>query len=103
MLAAVYLLTTVLTEVMTNNAAAVLMVPLAISIAAGMGIDPRPLAIAIAFAGSASFATPLGYQTNTLVYGPGGYRFSDFTRVGLPLNLLLWIVATLLIPVWWPF
>ena len=101
-LSALYLLTVVFTELMSNNAAAVLMVPLAISTAIGLGVDPRPFAIAVAFAGSASFATPIGYQTNTLVYGPGGYRFLDYTRVGLPLNLMLWVLATFLIPHWWP-
>lgn len=102
-LAAIYLITMAFTEVMSNNAAAVLMVPVALSAAAALGVDPRPYAIAVAFAGSASFSTPIGYQTNTLIYGPGGYRFSDFTRVGLPLNLLLWVIATISIPVFWPF
>lgn len=101
-LAAVYLMTVLFTEMMSNAAAAVLMVPLAISIALGLGVDPRPFAIAVAFAGSAAFSTPIGYQTNTLVYGPGGYRFLDYTRVGLPLNLILWAVASVLIPYWWP-
>jgi di/tricarboxylate transporter len=101
-LAAVYLMTVLFTEMMSNAAAAVLMVPLAISIALGLGVDPRPFAIAVAFAGSAAFSTPIGYQTNTLVYGPGGYRFFDYTRVGLPLNLILWAVASVLIPYWWP-
>lgn len=101
-LSAVYLMTVVFTELMSNNAAAVLMVPIAVSVAGGMGLDPRPFAIAVAFAGSAAFSTPIGYQTNTLVYGPGGYHFLDYTRVGLPLNLTLWLVASVLIPYWWP-
>jgi di/tricarboxylate transporter len=101
-LSGVYLLTVLFTELMSNNAAAVLMVPIALSVAAGLGVDPRPFAIAVAFAGSAAFSTPIGYQTNTLVYGPGGYRFTDFTRVGLPLNLILWGVASVLIPLFWP-
>jgi len=101
-LSAVYLMTVLFTEMMSNAAAAVLMVPLAISIALGLGVDPRPFAIAVAFAGSAAFSTPIGYQTNTLVYGPGGYRFLDYTRVGLPLNLILWALASVLIPYWWP-
>jgi len=101
-LSAVYLMTVLFTELMSNSAAAVLMVPIAISVGQGLGVDPRPFAIAVAFAGSAAFSTPIGYQTNTLVYGPGGYRFLDYTRVGAPLNVILWLVATLLIPFWWP-
>ncbi|MFQ5744027.1 MAG: SLC13 family permease [Acidobacteriota bacterium] len=101
-LSGIYLLTVVCTELMSNSAAAVLMLPLALSAAAALGVDPRPFAIAVAFAGSAAFSTPIGYQTNTLVYGPGGYRFLDFTRVGLPLNILLWILASFLIPLLWP-
>jgi len=67
-----------------------------------MGIDPRPLVIAVMVAASASFATPIGYQTNTLVYGPGGYRFTDFMKVGIPLNLTAGLLASVLIPVFWP-
>lgn len=101
-LSGIYLMTVVFTELMSNAAAAVLMVPIALGVAANLGVDPRPFAIAVAFAGSASFSTPIGYQTNTLVFGPGGYRFLDYTRVGLPLNIILWLLATLLIPVFWP-
>lgn len=101
-LSGIYLMTVIFTEMMSNNAAAVLMVPIALNVAIGLGVDPRPFAIAVAFAGSAAFSTPIGYQTNTLVYGPGGYRFLDYTRVGLPLNLALWLVASFLIPYWWP-
>ena len=102
-LAVVYLLSSILTELISNNAVAVLLTPIVVGIATSLGIEPRPLIVAMMFGCSASFATPIGYQTNTYVYGAGGYRFSDFLRVGVPLNLILWIVATLLIPVFWPF
>ncbi len=102
LLIAVYYFTMVLTELVSNNAVAVIMAPIAIALAAAVGIDPRPLVIAVMIAASASFATPIGYQTNMLVYGPGGYAFSDFVRVGLPLNLSLGIVVCLAIPLIWP-
>ena len=98
----VYLLAMTLTELVTNNAVAVIVTPVAISLALSLGVDPRPLIIAVMMGASASFATPIGYQTNTLVYGPGGYRFSDFIRVGLPLNLLMALTAALVIPIFWP-
>ncbi|UXX85224.1 SLC13 family permease [Roseovarius pelagicus] len=99
---AVYLLTSVLTEMVSNNAVAVVVTPIAVGLAAAMGIDPRPLVVAVMVAASASFATPIGYQTNTLVYGPGGYRFTDFLRVGVPLNLSVGLLASALIPYFWP-
>jgi di/tricarboxylate transporter len=103
MLACVYLLTNVLTEILSNNAAAVLMATIAIGTAATLEVDPRPFLIAVAVAASASFATPIGYQTNTYVYGSGGYRFSDFIKVGLPVNLLCFTVAMVMIPLIWGF
>ncbi len=99
---AIYLLTSVLTELVSNNAVAVVVTPIAIGLADAMGIDARPLVVAVMVAASASFATPIGYQTNTLVYGPGGYRFTDFMRVGIPLNLSVGLLASLFIPVIWP-
>ncbi|MFQ5766988.1 MAG: SLC13 family permease [Acidobacteriota bacterium] len=102
-LAAVYLLTMLATEMLSNSAAAVLLFPIAASAAEMLGVSIRPFMIAVTFAASASFSTPIGYQTNTLIYGAGGYRFSDFLRVGPPLNLLLWAASVIFIPVFWPF
>ncbi|MDA8714176.1 SLC13 family permease [Planktomarina temperata] len=99
---AIYLLTSVLTEMVSNNAVAVVITPLAIGIAAQLGMDPRPLVVAVMVAASASFATPIGYQTNMLVYGPGGYKFTDFLKVGIPLNLSIGVLASLSIPWFWP-
>ena len=102
LLVAVYFLTTLLTELVSNNAVAVIMAPIAIALANAVGIDPRPLVIAVMIAASAAFATPIGYQTNMLVYGPGGYSFGDFLRVGVPLNLSLGVVVCIAIPLIWP-
>ncbi len=98
----IYLLTSVLTELVSNNAVAVVVTPIAIGLATAIGVDPRPLVVAVMVAASASFATPIGYQTNMLVYGPGGYRFIDFMRVGIPLNLSIGILASAVIPLIWP-
>ncbi|ETX28237.1 SLC13 family permease [Roseivivax isoporae] len=99
---AVFLLTSVLTEMVSNNAVAVVITPIAISLADALGIDARPLVVAVMVAASCSFATPIGYQTNTLVYGPGGYSFSDFLKFGVPLNLSIGVLSALIIPLIWP-
>jgi di/tricarboxylate transporter len=101
-LSAFYLFTALLTQLISNNAVAVLLTPIALSLAAGLGVSPTPLLMTIAFGASASFLTPMGYQTNAIVMGPGGYTFADYLRVGLPLTLLTWLAATFLIPVFWP-
>ncbi len=98
---AIYLLTSVLSELI-NHAVAVVLTPVAIGLAITLGVDPRPLVIAVMVAASATFATPISYQTNMMVYGPGGYRFTDFMRVGIPLNLSVGLIASLLIPIFWP-
>ncbi len=102
-LAMIYLLTAVMTELMSNNAAAVLVVPIAISTAESMGVDAKPFLVAVAFAASTAFATPVGYQTNAMVHAAGGYRFTDFMRIGLPLTLIFFTAAVLLIPRYFPF
>ena len=103
MLALIYIITSTFTEFLSNNAAVALMVPIALGIAATLGVDPRPFVVASCIAASASFATPIGYQTNTYVYGVGGYRFFDFTKVGLPLNLICFAVTVAVVPIFWDF
>ncbi|NLD68949.1 MAG: SLC13 family permease, partial [Limnobacter sp.] len=102
-LAVLYLLANLLSEFMSNAAAAVLLTPIGMSTARMMDVDPTPFLIAVTFAASTSFATPMGYQTNTMAYGAGGYKFVDFVKVGLPLNLIFWALGVIFIPVFWPF
>jgi len=92
-LVAIYVISSVLTELVTNNAVAVLVAPIAIGLATQMGVDPRPFLIAVMIGASASFATPIGYQTNTLVYGAGNYRFSDFLKIGIPMNVIVGVAT----------
>ncbi|HRQ87522.1 MAG TPA: SLC13 family permease [Bacteroidia bacterium] len=103
MLWLIFLLTLALTEVLSNNATAVMMVPIVLTMAVQLGVDARPYIMAVTVAASTAFALPMGYQTHMMIYGPGGYRFTDFLRVGIPLNLICWVTACLLIPLIWPF
>ena len=98
-----YLITMILTEISSNTATAIIMTPIVLSLSANMGIDARPLIFSVCFAASASFSTPIGYQTNLMVYGAGGYKFSDFIKVGLPLSITFWLAAIIFIPMIWPF
>ena len=102
LLALIYLITMILTEISSNAATAIIMTPIALAVSEQMGFDSRPFIFAVAFAASASFITPVGYQTNLMVYGPGGYKFSDFIRVGFPLAILFWVSAIILLPMIWP-
>ncbi|MDF1591388.1 MAG: SLC13 family permease [Desulfobacterales bacterium] len=102
-LGGIILLTSIGTQILSNNATAVLLLPVAVSTALSLGVNPKPFIIAVCFGASACFASPIGYQTNLLVYGPGNYRFSDYLKLGIPLNLLVIVMGTLLIPVFWPF
>ncbi|HEY9886844.1 MAG TPA: SLC13 family permease, partial [Candidatus Obscuribacterales bacterium] len=102
-LAVVYGITTILTEIITNNAAAALIFPIALSVSQTLGVSYMPFIIAIMVGASASFSTPIGYQTNLMVYGPGGYKFTDFMRIGIPLNLVFWVITVLITPLVYPF
>jgi di/tricarboxylate transporter len=102
-LSVIYFATMVLTEVLSNASTAVLMVPVALSTAAALGVDPKPLLMAVTYAASNGFVTPVGYQTNAMVYGAGNYRYTDFLKAGIPLNLLFWVIASVAIPRIWPF
>jgi len=102
LLSTVYILTSILSAGLSNNATAVLLTPIAIDMASTLQVDPRPLLMAVIFGASADFSTPIGYQTNAIVMGPGGYTFGDYARLGVPLTLVLWITATFLIPTMWP-
>lgn len=102
-LIALYVLTNLLTELISNIGAAAMAFPLALASASALGLEPRPFVIAVTVAASASFSTPIGYQTNLMIYGPGGYRFADFLRIGVPLNFVVLTVASLVIPIFWPF
>jgi di/tricarboxylate transporter len=102
-LSGVIILTSISTHLLSNNATAILLLPIAISASLGLGVNPKPFIIAVCFGASACFATPIGYQTNLLVYGPGGYRFSDYLKLGMPLNLLVLVIGSIFIPMIWPF
>jgi di/tricarboxylate transporter len=102
-LAIIYGTTLITTELITNNAAAALMFPFAMSTAKGLDVNYMPFVIAVMMAASAGFATPIGYQTNLMVYGPGGYRFSDYVKIGVPMDILIWVITVALAPLVWPF
>ena len=99
----IILLTSLCSHILSNNATAVLILPIALSTAVSLGVNPKPFIIGICLGASACFASPIGYQTNLLVYGPGGYRFSDYLKLGVPLNILVVLFASFFIPMIWPF
>ena len=103
LLALIYFITMILTEIASNAATAIIMTPITLSLASNFGFDPKPFIFAVCYAASASFITPVGYQTNLMVFGPGGYRYSDYIKVGLPLGIILWIISVIMIPMIWPF
>ena len=98
-----FLFAVILTAVLSNNTAAIVLVPVALAVAQSLEVESRGFLFAVCFGASTSFMTPMGYQTNLMVYGPGRYRFIDFLKAGAPLNFIFWILATFLIPVFWPF
>ncbi|SVC35908.1 uncharacterized protein METZ01_LOCUS288762, partial [marine metagenome] len=102
-LSLLYLVAAILTAVLSNNTAAIVLVPVGLAISQQLGVDPKGLLLAVCFGASTSFMTPMGYQTNLMVYGPGRYHFKDFVIAGLPLNLAFWILASVYIPKFWPF
>ena len=102
-LGGIIVLTSISTQILSNNATAVLLLPIAISTALGLGVDPKPFIIGVCIGASACFATPVGYQTNLMVYGPGGYRFKDYLKLGIPLNIFVVLAGMTLIPLFWPF
>jgi di/tricarboxylate transporter len=102
-LALLYGATVFLTEVLSNAAVAVLLTPIAVALAQSLGVNPRPFLVCVMMAASAAFATPFGYQTNVLVYQLGGYSYTDFVRIGVPLNLLTWLAGVIVIPIFFPF
>ena len=99
----IFLISIIITSLMSNNTAAIILIPIAISVSTQMNVDAKPFIFAVAFGASTSFATPMGYQTNLMVYGPGQYKFSDFVKVGVPLNIIFWLLGTFLIPIIWSF
>ena len=102
LLGLIYLMTIILTEISSNAATAIIMTPIALAVTQQMGFEPRAFVFAVAFAASASFITPVGYQTNLMVYGPGGYKFGDYIKVGFPLALIFWLMAIYILPILWP-
>ena len=102
-LGGIILLTSISTQILSNNATAVLIFPIAVSTALSLGVDPKPFIIGVCFGASACFATPIGYQTNLMVYGPGGYKFTDFVKIGVPLTIVVGIVTLIITPIVWPF
>jgi di/tricarboxylate transporter len=97
------LLTLALTEVLSNNATALMMVPIVVNLAKSLDVSPMPFIIGVCIGASCAFMLPMGYQTHMMVYGPGGYKFSDFIRIGLPMNAMTWIMASAIIPLVWKF